>query len=180
MAFMAPFMTGLATAATSGAGIMSSLGAAGALAGTGTAAGIGAGAGMALGTLGTSTGLAALGSGLSAVGSIRQGQAASAAANFNAQTAERSAAQREALQRTQSQRQMGAIRAGIAKSGARMEGTPLMVLAESAANSEIDALNTRFGGQAEASLSRARGRNDRRAAYWNAGTSLLTSASRIF
>jgi hypothetical protein len=180
MAFVAPFMTGLTAAATSGAGIMSSLGAASALAGTGTAAGIGAGAGMALGTLGTGTGLAAIGTGLSALGSIRQGQAASAAANYNAQIAERSAVQKEQIQRTAAQRQIGAIRAGIAKSGARTEGTPLMVLAESAANAEIDALNTRYSGQMEASLSRSRGRNDRRAAYWNAGTSLLTSASRNF
>jgi hypothetical protein len=144
--------------------------------GTAATAGLfGAGGSFALGQT-----LATVGTGLSAVGSIRQGQAASAAANYNAQMAERSAGQKEHLQRTQTQRQIGAIRAGIAKSGARTEGTPLMVLAESAANAEIDALNTRYSGQMESSLYRARGANDRRAAYWNAGTSLLTGASRIF
>jgi hypothetical protein len=60
-----------------------------------------------------------------------------------------------------------------------MEGTPLMVLAESAANAEIDALNTRFTAGREATLSTMRGQEGRRAAYWSAGTSLLTGLSRI-
>jgi hypothetical protein len=159
MAFMAPLAFGSAAAGGAAA----------------TAGLFGAGGAFGLGQT-----LATVGTAMGALGSIRQGQAASAAANYNAQMAERSAAQKEQLQRTAAQRQMGAIRAGIAKSGARTEGTPLMVLAESAANAEIDALNTKYSGQMESSLYRARGANDRRAAYWNAGTSLLTGASRIF
>jgi hypothetical protein len=54
-----------------------------------------------------------------------------------------------------------------------------MVLAESAANAEIDALNTRFSTGREMGLQRMRGQEARRAAYWSAGTSLLTGLSRI-
>jgi hypothetical protein len=139
--------------------------------------GFGAAAGAGAGPAATAAAWTA--TALTAAAAIRQGQAAKAAANFNAQMAEKVSGQKESLQRTLSQQRMGAIRAGIAKSGARTEGTPLMVLAESAANAEIDALNTRYTGQMESSMYRARGANDRRAAYWNAGTSLLTGASRI-
>ena len=120
------------------------------------------------------------GAGLAAYGQIQQGKAERNAANFNATMIERQSAQKEQLQRTQSQRQIGAIRAGISKSGVRTEGTPLMVLAESAANAEIDALNTRYGGEMEAGLSRSRGANASRAAKIGAATSLLQSAQKAF
>ena len=180
MAFVAPFFTGLATAATSGAAAGASLGAAGSLIGTGTAAGVGAGLGMGAGTLFTGTGLGLLGTGLGVMGAMQTGQAGQQAAAFNMQTAQMEGAAKEAAQRRQASRQLGSIRAGIAKSGARMEGTPLMVLAESAANAELDALNTRFSTGRQMELERMRGTQARRAAYWSAGTSLLTGASRIF
>ena len=61
-----------------------------------------------------------------------------------------------------------------------MAGTPLAVLSESASNAEIDALNTRYSGQREASLYEARGRNAKTAGYMRAGTSLLSSAGKYF
>jgi hypothetical protein len=123
--------------------------------------------------------LATVGTGLGVMGAVRAGQAASMAGQYNAESARMEGAVREAAQRQQTGRQLGAIRAGISKSGATMEGTPLMVLAESAANAEIDALNTRFTAGREATLSTMRGQEGRRAAYWSAGTSLLTGLSRI-
>ena len=115
-----------------------------------------------------------------AFGAVRQGQAAQVAANYNAESARMEGAMREAAQRQQAQRQMGAIRAGIAKSGARTEGTPLMVLAESAANAEIDALTTRFAAGRESQLQMMRGRAEKQAAYFRAGTSLLKSAGQMY
>jgi hypothetical protein len=137
--------------------------------------------GASAGTAATvSTVATVVGTGLSVVGALNQGKAESGAAQFNAESARQEAASREAAQRAQAQRQLGTIRAGVAKSGARMEGTPLAVLSESAANAEIDALNTRYSGQREGALYDSRARNARTAGYLRAGTSLLTGASRYF
>lgn len=125
--------------------------------------------GTALGTIGTA---------VSTVGALSAGRAEAGASQFNADAARQEAASREAAQRTAAQRQLGSIRAGVSKSGATMEGTPLMVLSESAANAEIDALNTRYSGQREGALYDSRARNARTAGYMRAGTSLLTGASR--
>ena len=122
--------------------------------------------------------LPAIATGLAVVGAIQGGKAEGAAADFNAQSAAQEAQARENAQRTAAQRQLGSIRAGVSKSGATMEGTPLAVLSESAANAEIDALNTRYSGQRESALYSARGQNARTAGYLRAGTSLLTGASR--
>lgn len=141
-----------------------------------TAMGASAGTVATLGTVGSVLG--AVGTGLSVVGAIQGGKADASANQFNADAARREAASREAAQRTAAQRQLGSIRAGVSKSGATMEGTPLMVLSESAANAEIDALNTRYSGQREGALYDSRARNARTAGYMRAGTSLLTGASR--
>ena len=124
------------------------------------------------------TTLQAVGTAVSVIGAIQGGKADASANQFNADAARREAASREAAQRTAAQRQLGSIRAGVSKSGATMEGTPLMVLSESAANAEIDALNTRYSGQREGALYDSRARNARTAGYMRAGTSLLTGASR--
>lgn len=117
---------------------------------------------------------------LEAFGQVRAGQAAQAVANYNAESARMEGAMRESAQRQQASRQMGAIRAGISKSGVTTEGTPVMVLAESAANAEIDALNTRFSAAREETLQRAKGRFDKQAAYLRAGTTLLKSAQQAY
>ena len=124
--------------------------------------------------------IALLGSIVGAVGAIQGGNAENSAAQFNAQSARMEAESRENAQRAQAKQQLGSIRAGVSKSGATMEGTPLAVLSESAANAEIDALNTRYSGQREAALYESRGRNAKTAGYMRAGTSLLSSAGRYF
>lgn len=123
--------------------------------------------------------MAVAGTLMAAGGARAQGQAAQAAANYNARSAEIEAQSREAAQRASSARELSAARAAIGKSGATMEGTPLMVLAESAANAEIDALNTRYTGQRQASLYRAQGANARTQGNIGAGTSLLTGLSKL-
>ena len=121
-----------------------------------------------------------MGTAVGALGAIGAGKAENSAAQFNADSARMEAQARETAQRTAAQRQLGSIRAGVSKSGATMEGTPLAVLSESAANAEIDALNTRYSGQREAALYASRGRNAKTAGYMRAGTSLLSSAGRYF
>lgn len=120
------------------------------------------------------------GTAASVMGAIQGGKAENSAAQFNADSARQEAASREAAQRSAAQRQLGSIRAGVSKSGATMEGTPLTVLSESAANAEIDALNTQYSGQREAALYESKARNSRSAGYLRAGTSLLSSAGKYF
>lgn len=124
--------------------------------------------------------MTAIGGVTAAVGQYRAGQAAAQAANYNARLAQMQGAQKASLTRQQGQRQLSTIRANVAKSGATSAGTPMMVLAESAANVEIDALNAMWSANQEATLSRAQGRDARQAGRLRAGTSLLTTATRIF
>ena len=129
---------------------------------------LGAGGAFSLGST-----LATAGSGLGALSAVQQGRAGQAAANYNAEVAGAEAASRERAQRDEAERRLGSIRSQLGKSGATTAGTPLLVLAESAANAEIDALNTRASGGLQQTLYRSSGRNARTAGTIRAGTSLL-------
>lgn len=124
--------------------------------------------------------MAVVGSVMQASAIRQQGKAEAAAAEFNARSAEQEATSKESLIRQQAARQMGTIRSQIGKSGATSAGTPLLVLAESAANAEIDALNAQYTGQRQAALYRAGGQNAKSQARTMAGATLLSSASKIF
>lgn len=127
--------------------------------------------------------------GMGALGAIQQGNAAQAqaeaaaqAADYNRKMAEQEAAAEEARRRRESSREMGAIRAGIAKSGVQSAGTPLMVLAQSAEEAEMDALSAKWQGQTSADLyrmeaasARQRGKAAKQAIPFNVGSSLLSS-----
>lgn len=132
------------------------------------------------------------GTGLAAAGQISSGIAAGRAADFNARVAEQNAelerwrsARDERLFRRDARRLQGKQRAAIAKSGVTTAGSPLEVLAETAAQAEEEALAIRFGGnvahdraKAQASLHRFEGRQRRLAGALGAGSSLLTGAAR--
>lgn len=165
MAFLAPFLFG--TAATGAAAATTGLfGTAGAFS-----------LGTTLGTLGTA---AAIGGTFSQAAAARaEGQANANAANFNAQQSALEAQSRESAQRAEGQRRLATIRSQIGKSGATSAGTPLLVLAESAANAEIDALNTRFTSQREQGVYRASASNALRQGRAQAGASLLSGFGRI-
>lgn len=134
----------------------------------------GAGGAFSLGST-----LSTLGAGLGAMGAIGQGRAAQAAAEYNAASVMEEARSKESAQRAEAARRLGTIRSQIGKSGATSEGTPLMVLAESAANAEIDALNTLYTGERQANLYRAQGTNARKQGNFMAGTSLLSSIGKF-
>lgn len=126
---------------------------------------------MAMGVLGT----------VMQAGAMRQqGKAEAAAGEFNARSAEQEAESKANLTRDQSARRIGNIRSQIGKSGATTAGTPLIVLAESAANAEIDALNATYTGARQAALYRAGGANAKTQSRTMAGTTLLSSMSKIF
>lgn len=112
---------------------------------------------------------------LQVFGQLEEGKAAQAAAEYNAQSALVEGQVREMAQRKQAAAQMGAIRASISKSGATSEGTPITVLAESAANAEIDALNTFYSAGREATLQQYQGRVAKAQSRIKATTTLLKS-----
>lgn len=118
--------------------------------------------------------------GLQAAAYYQQGQAIAEAAKFNAETQRQQGLAAERQTRAQAGRQIRSIRAGIAKSGVTFEGTPTMVLAESAANAEIDALNTRWTAQRRTAITEFEGRQGQSAARLQAGVSALRGASAAF
>lgn len=130
---------------------------------------------------------------IGAIGSVQQGNAAKSAANYNARVAENNAtlarqqaAAQEEQHRRLARRQLGQMRAAYGASGVTMEGSPLDILAQSAKDAELDALNIRYGGElkaqgleSEAVLERYRGESAQRAGYMGAATGLLSGASKI-
>lgn len=188
MAFLAPLFGTLfgttaaagATAATVGAtaaGIgatAAGAGAAGAVGTAMTAAATTAGAVSTGGFLGGIS-LSQIGSGLSILGSIGQSNAIAQAAEYNAAIARAEGAAEEARLRREARRTMGSIRSGIGKSGVTTEGTPLLVLAESAQLAELDALTARWNGENQANLYQSKARAAKAAIPFNVGSSLLTS-----
>lgn len=131
---------------------------------------------------------------VSAVGALSQAASARSAAKYNASVAERNgvvarqqAAANEDAQRRHAYRALGRIRAGYGAAGVTVEGSPLEVLEDSAAEAELDALNIRYKGeltamgyQSEAELQRARGKAAMTAGIFKAGTALLGGASAYY
>lgn len=127
--------------------------------------------------------------GVSAAGAIAQGQQAKAQAKFQAavneqqaaRTRQISAGQEEDFRRRQS-RLFAERRAALGAAGVEAgTGTPLLTFGDFAAETELQALRIRSGGQTQAtrleqqaSLTRAGGRAARRRGFFRAGSSLLS------
>lgn len=130
---------------------------------------------------------------LGAIGTIQQGRAARARSEHAAQTMEHDgeAARRQAAleadeRRREASARAAALRARLAGSGLRVEGTPLDLLGQVAAEGELAALQEEYGGtlegarrQARADASRAQGAARQRASRFAAGASLLRGISPL-
>jgi len=136
---------------------------------------------------------AVAGAGVSAYASYEQGQQQEQVAEANARRAEYEAEQekkaaevRAARYKREAERRMSAMRAGYAASGvATTEGTPLLVLMESAEEAALDELRIKRGGEhtawgllQEANIQRIAGKGAVARGTWGAGATLLTGASR--
>lgn len=124
-----------------------------------------------------------------AFGSIQQGSAARQVGQYNAKVAKRAAAvardQAAAAMIRQdklARKARGAIRAAYGAAGVSVEGSPLDVLAESAANAELDRLTIKYRGElqaqgfeADGALSLFEGRSAQTASYFKAAGSILGS-----
>lgn len=149
--------------------------------------------GKAASTIATQAALAASAA-VSAIGTVQQGRAAQSAASFEAvqlqQQAERDReiARRDAdeLRRNEARRR-AALRAAVGGSGVTLEGTPLAVLSDLAAEAEFQALRLEAGGETQAgraegqaAVRRLEGRQAQRAGFTRAGASLLAAGARSF
>lgn len=124
-------------------------------------------------------------------GSIQQSQQAKAAAKYNQQVAENNAiaarskaAADAAAQNRQARMKLGAMRANYGASGITMEGSPIEVMAQSAAMAELDRQNILYGGEINAvgfsntsNLEGARATNIQNSMLLNATSSGLSAYS---
>jgi hypothetical protein len=134
------------------------------------------------------------GAAMSAIGAYRQGKAAKAAAEYNAAIARQNAQ----IVREQTQQQvrqadreaylrLGAIRAAQGKSGGVAEGSVLDILADTAAQNEIERQDIAYRGalaergfENSATIDQFEGRNAEKAGYLAAGSELLSGAANVF
>lgn len=135
------------------------------------------------------------GAAFSAIGSIRQGQAAQQQANLQAQILQQqadrdrleAAAKEEDFRREQS-RLLAKRRAGLGASGVEpAAGSPLLVSEDFAGEVELQALRIRSGGELTATraeqqavLQRFKGRAARSSGFTRGGALLLTGAGKAF
>jgi DNA repair ATPase RecN len=96
-------------------------------------------------------------SAVSAIGQLKQGDAAKKAGDMNAANARQNASDaieqarlNEVQQRKDSYKVISSARADYGASGATLEGSPMDVLEQSSRNAELDALTIRYGGQVRA------------------------------
>lgn len=149
----------------------------------------GAGSGIFLGDV-----LTVAGAVTGATGALSAGKAQSDMANYNAAVAanqaiaaQQSAAFDEEQHRTKLAKLLSTQKANYGASGVDPNtGTPLQVMADTAAQGELDALAIRYGGAvgaaratSQAELDKMQAKSARVAGYYGAGTSLLTGASRL-
>jgi hypothetical protein len=140
--------------------------------------------------------------GVTAYSQVQQGRTANAVATYNAQLANRNAeiaeqnaeaaklagTAREEQSRDEVRRVLARQRALVGASGVTTEGSPLLVMMESARQGELDALRIRYTSevearsgqfqaqqyQSEATLQRLQGKQAQTAGYMSAGGTLLT------
>ena len=173
MAFLAPVVTPLATAAAATPALLAPLGATlttGAVAASGVAAG-----GISLGTI-----LSGVGSLVSAAGSIQQGQAAQQQANLQAEILRREAERERLVSQGEASEFARDTRRLLARQRALMgargvqigTGTPLELATDTAEEAEFQRLKILSGGEAtvsrllsQAGLARASGRAARRQGF---------------
>jgi hypothetical protein len=137
--------------------------------------------------------MTAIGTGVSVYGQIQQGKSQAAQAEYNAKLAKRNAksarenAEYEARQKRRgTARLIGKQRALYAKAGVTMEGSPLDVLQETAAQGEMDALMIERGYaqqgaayKSQSELAKMRARHYKQQGYFGAGSTLLTGGGQI-
>lgn len=130
-----------------------------------------------LGSVSVGSALAVGGGIMSAFGAYSSGQAQQQQSNYNAQVERQQAMADEAAQRRRSSAILSQSRANIGASGVEIAGSPLEVMAQSAADAELDALTIRYGGEMRAQQAEYQGRVARASGNTSAATNLLMGLS---
>lgn len=127
-----------------------------------------------------------------AIGAVSKGNAAKAAAGYNAALMDQEAAAerqqasaREEQGRRQAAQVLGAQRAAFAQSGGGMGGSAADVMRQSSINAELDALTMRYEGElrargleSQAAAERFAGKQAQRAGYFEAAGTILGGAAK--
>ena len=116
---------------------------------------------------------------LGAVGSVLGGKAKKKAAKAAAAREREDAKFREEAHRRDTARLISAQAAAAGASGLAIEGSPLLVMAETAQLGERDALHIRRGGQLNAAALKAEGSAAAIGGYLDAGAKLLSGGSTL-
>lgn len=146
---------------------------------------------VTLGAAATAASIA--GFGLSAISAVGQGRQQKAVMDYNAKVEDRRAQQtkqladlEEARQRNRVAKVLASQRAAVAASGLDLEGSPLLVMEETAAEGELDALLIRHSGsvqaaqaQSQAAADRMAGRAAQARGYASGAATLLTGAGTL-
>lgn len=114
---------------------------------------------------------------LGAAGSISAGNAAASEARTNAALAEMEAAENERRSRRESSALIGRSRAVAAAQGTTLEGSPMLIIEDTAAEAEIEALHVRKGGSLRAAAFGQQAKAAQTTGLFNAGASLLGGAA---
>lgn len=167
----------------------------------GTALGASGATAATVGMLATTTAVSTVGALAGAKAQSNQMKSQAYADEFNAtvlkqnsEVASAEANQREELQRRQFGQLQGQALAGVAQSGTGFGGSNLDVLNQNAVNAELDALNIRYEGQMrargllaqsqletmQAKAHRAGARDTMAAGFINAGSNLLSGATKAY
>jgi hypothetical protein len=143
--------------------------------------------------MGYAAAIAAVAAALTAVGTVSQADTQRKVANFNADRASEAAASKQTASASDAYKQMLVDEAEMASNrvyfnthGVRIdEGTPIETLGEQAGKRALNVAAIRMRGSMEAgellnqgSLFQAQGQASQTAGYLNAGSTLLTQASR--
>lgn len=142
----------------------------------------------------TMAAVAAVGTVVSAVGAIQQGQAQASADKYNASVADQNsvAVQQQAqsaalIQQEQAKKSIGAATAGYGASGVTMDGSPMDVLANSASVAERDRQTIMYKGQLQAAgyqdqadLDRASATNSLNQSYMKATGILVSGGAKAY
>ncbi len=112
---------------------------------------------------------------MSAVGKYQEGKTQKHAHEYNAQRAEERSKYEEEQTRLKWKRIIGQQLALYAKAGVDISsGSPLLIMSQTAAEGELEALNIRYAGENEAQMQRWYGKRAMQAAKLAAWSTLLT------
>lgn len=115
---------------------------------------------------------------VTAYGQKREGDRAKRIADYNADLERARGEQRALAIRRKGKRIKGTQASLIGKSGVQAQGSPLEVMAETAANVELDAIHTVLGAEATARLDEKRGKAAKKTSRVQAGASVLSGATK--